>query len=316
MSTVVLSGGVGGARFLSGMVNVIPPSSITVISNTGDDTEFFGLHVCPDIDIVLYTLADLSNTTTGWGLKDDTSAVLDQLGKLGCDTWFHLGDRDFATQIYRTALLREGKTLTQVTQLLAKQLGLSISIFPMSDQSVSTAIYNGQEILPFQDYMVKHCFHDQVRSIQFNGIDQAKPAPGVLDAIDRADQIILAPSNPYVSIGAILSVPGIRQHLQSASAPVAAISPIVGGKVIKGPAAHMLAAFGKPVSPVSVAELYADFLDLFIMDIQDANQVEAVEALGIRAVATQTMMTSRLAKNNLAQIVLDELSHLKTRETF
>ena len=311
MSTVVLTGGVGGARFLTGLYQIAPYNSITVISNTGDDSNFFGLYVCPDIDIVLYTLAGLVNSENGWGLQGDTSVVLSQLEKFGAETWFHLGDRDFATQIYRTHLLKQGKRLSEVTEKLTRVFGLHLRILPMSDFPVCTAINTGTELLPFQEYMVKHHYQKPVQRIYFIGIEEALPAPGVLDEIAQAEKIIIAPSNPYVSIGTILSIPGLREQLRRSSAAIAAISPIVGGTAIKGPAAKMLEGFGRPVTPVSVAELYSDFLDLFVMDIQDSWLLPDVEALGIRAVATQTVMSSIKDKVCLAETVMNEMEKLR-----
>ena len=311
MCTVVLSGGVGGARFLTGLYHNMPPFSVTVISNIGDDSDFWGLRVCPDIDIILYTLAGLVDDQTGWGLEGDTSNVLSQLKIFGCEDWFHLGDKDFATQIFRTFMLRQGAQLSKITEHLTRSLGLHLTILPVSDQPVSTVIYTDHEQLPFQEYMVKYRYQKKVRKIHFTGSEVASPSPGVLEAIDTADQIIVAPSNPYVSIGAILSVPGLREHLQNTKAPVAAISPIVGGNAIKGPAAKMLAEFGCPVTPVSVAKLYADFIDLFVIDKRDVIYLPCIESMGIRAIATQTIMSSFTDKVNLAKTVIAELEKWK-----
>jgi LPPG:FO 2-phospho-L-lactate transferase len=305
MATVVLSGGVGAARFLTGLVKVMDPRDITVISNTGDDSKFYGLYVCPDIDTVIYTLADMVNPQTGWGLVDDSFQALAELKALGCETWFQLGDRDFATHIWRTMLLRQGQTLSQVTQKLAQMRGLELTILPMSDHPVHTVLKTEMGRLAFQEYMVKHRFQVKVDSICFEGAEKALPAPGVLEAIAGARQIIIAPSNPYVSIGTILSVPGIRKALENATGKVAAISPIVGGDAIKGPAARLLSEFGQPVSPLGVAQLYQNFVDLMIVDERDRALLPEIRALGMEAASAQTMMTSPQAKVTLAKQVLE-----------
>lgn len=305
MATVVLSGGVGAARFLTGLVEVMDPRDITVISNTGDDSEFYGLYVCPDIDTVIYTLAGMVNPKTGWGLVGDSFRALTELEALGCEAWFQLGDRDLATHIWRTMLLRQGRTLSQVTQQLAQTRRLRLTILPMSDHPVQTVLETEAGRLPFQEYMVKHRFQVAVSNICFEGSDKALPAPGVLEAIADAEQIIIAPSNPYVSIGTILSVPGIRKALENAPGKVAAISPIVGGNAVKGPAARLLCELGRPVSPLGVAQLYHSFVDLMIVDEADSALLPHIKALGMEAASAQTMMTSPQAKVTLAKQVLE-----------
>jgi len=305
MKTVVLSGGVGAARFLTGLVQVMDPRDITVISNTGDDCEFYGLRVCPDIDTVIYSLAGMANPQTGWGLMGDSFQALKELKALGCETWFQLGDRDLATHIWRTMMLRQGQSLSQVTRTLARLRGLELTILPMSDQPVHTVLETDIGRLPFQEYMVKHRFQLAVKHICFEGCDRALPAPGVLEAIADARRIIIAPSNPYVSIGTILAVPGIRQALEQAAGKVAAISPIVGGNAVKGPAARMLSDFGQPVSPLGVAKLYQSFLDLMIVDETDKALLPEIRAMGMEAASTPTMMTSPQAKVTLAKRVLE-----------
>lgn len=250
MATVVFSGGVGGSRFLSGLCRVMDQKDITVISNVGDDTEFYGLYVCPDIDIVLYTLAGRINPKTGWGLEGDTFQVLDALKKLGHPCWFNLGDQDLATHLHRTMRLKEGWPLSKVTAELARLNGLELTVLPSTDQRVETRFDTPMGDMPFQEYMVKHRWQVDIEKIRFVGAETASPAPGVPEALESAERIILAPSNPYISIGAILAVPGIREALEKAKCPVIAVSPIVGGKAIKGPAARLLEQFGQPVSPV------------------------------------------------------------------
>ena len=312
MKTLVFSGGVGGARFLTGLVKVINPADITVISNTGDDCEFYNLYICPDIDIVIYTLAGEVDPVTGWGIENDSFHTLAELSKFGCDTWFQLGDRDLATHLYRSMLIRQGMNLTDITSRIVQAKGLSLSILPMSNQRVETMIDTGSEILPFQEYMVKRRFQTPVSKILFRGAENASPTQEVLEIIRQAEQIILAPSNPYVSIGAILAVPGIRRALEQAPGKIAAISPIVGARAIKGPAALMLQAFGRPVSPVGIAGLYRDFLDIMVVDEQDAFHIPEIEAMGIHTAAADTMMISLEAKMALAKRILDISRHMNS----
>src|SRR5256885_1929903 len=256
---VVLAGGVGAARFLQGLVQVVPQNHITVIGNTGDDREFYGLHVSPDLDIVTYTLAGVVDETHGWGIHNDTYNTMSQLTRYGNEDWFTLGDRDLATHIHRTNLLRQGKTLAEITDELRRHLGLSLRILPMSDQIVATHIQTPRGLIHFEEYFVKHQCADEVQGVVFIGADAAKPAPGVLDAIKQADTILIAPSNPIVSIGSILSVPGIHDALHEASGMIVAVSPIVGGAPIKGPADKLMKGVGQEVSAVGVARCYRDF---------------------------------------------------------
>lgn len=302
---VVLAGGVGAARFLQGLVQVIPQERITVIGNTGDDRDFYSLRVSPDLDIVMYTLAGIVDETHGWGIRDDTFATMQQLTRYGNDDWFMLGDRDLATHIHRTNLLRQGKTLSEVTDNLRRYFGLGMRILPMSDQSVQTHIQTPVGLLHFQEYMVKRRCADVVLDVTFVGASEAKPAPGVLDAIREAEAILLAPSNPIVSIGSILAVPGIHDALHEASGAVVAVSPIVSGAPIKGPADKLMQGLGMEVSAVGVARCYRDFLDVMVIDEQDARLLIAIEELGIPAVATNTIMRDIAAKAALARIMLD-----------
>jgi LPPG:FO 2-phospho-L-lactate transferase len=301
---VVLSGGVGGARFLQGVVQVVPQQQITVISNTGDDREFYGLHVSPDIDIVLYSLAGIVDATNGWGIRDDTYNTMQQLTRYGNEDWFLLGDRDLATHIHRTNLLRQGKTLSEVTDNLRTQLGLDLHVLPMSDQPVATHIQTPAGLLHFEEYLVKHRSAEDVQDVVFVGASEAKPAPGVLDAIKQADAILIAPSNPIVSVGTILAVPGIHDALHEASGMVIAISPIVGGAPIKGPADKIMRGLGLEVSAVGVTRCYRDFLDVMIIDEQDAHLTREIEDLGIPVVVTDTIMRDDATKAALARTAL------------
>ncbi|HJT59261.1 MAG TPA: 2-phospho-L-lactate transferase [Ktedonobacteraceae bacterium] len=302
---VVLAGGVGAARFLQGLVQIVPQNRLTVIVNTGDDRDFYGLHVSPDIDIVTYTLAGLVDETHGWGIRNDTYNAMQQLTQYGNEDWFLLGDRDLATHIHRTNLLHQGKTLSEVTENLRLQFGLDIRILPMSNQPIATHIQTPAGLLHFQEYMVKRHCSDEVQDVVFVGASEAKPAPGVLDAIKDAEAILIAPSNPIVSIGSILAVPGIHDTLHEASGMVVAVSPIVGGAPIKGPADKLMSGLRMEVSPVGVARCYRDFLDVMVIDQQDAHLISQIEDLGIPAVATNTIMRDSEAKATLARDVLE-----------
>jgi LPPG:FO 2-phospho-L-lactate transferase len=302
---VVLAGGVGAARFLQGLVQIVPQNRFTVIVNTGDDRDFYGLHVSPDIDIVTYTLAGLVDETHGWGIRNDTNNTMQQLIAYGNEDWFLLGDRDLATHIHRTNLLKQGKTLSEITENLRLHFGLDIRILPMTDQPVATHIQTPAGLLHFQEYMVKRRCADEVQDVLFVGASEARPAPGVLDAIKDAEAILIAPSNPIVSIGSILAVPGIHDALHEASGMVVAVSPIVRGAPIKGPADKLMSGLGIEVSPVGVARYYRDFLDVMVIDEQDANLVNQIEDLGIPAVATNTIMRDNDAKATLARNVLE-----------
>jgi LPPG:FO 2-phospho-L-lactate transferase len=302
---VVLAGGVGAARFLQGLVQVVPQERLTVIVNTGDDRDFYGLHVSPDLDIVIYTLSGLVNEAHGWGIRNDTFNAMQQLTSYGNEDWFMLGDRDLATHIHRTNLLRQGKPLSEITDELRKQFDLKLRILPMSDQDVTTHIQTPVGLLHFQEYMVKRKCLDAVLDVVFVGASESRPAPGVLDAIKDAEAILIAPSNPIVSIGSILAIPGIHDTLHEASGMVVAISPIVGGAPIKGPADKLMLGLKMEVSPVGVARFYRDFLDMMVIDKQDEHLLGAIEDLGIPAVATNTIMRDGAAKKALAQKVLE-----------
>jgi len=301
---VVLSGGVGGARFLEGLVQIVPQEDVFVIGNTGDDEEFYGLHVSPDLDIVLYTLAGVVNKKQGWGFKDETYHTMEQLSKLGNDSWFQLGDKDLATHIHRTNLLKQGKTLSEVTDEIRTSFGLQIKLVPMSDQKIQTLIKTPQGLLSFQEYFVKYRTQKLVLDIVYSGIEQAKPATGILEAINSATVIILAPSNPFVSIGTILAVPGIKDALKKTKAKIAAVSPIIKGRTIKGPAAAMMQSMGMEASAVGIAKQYRDFLDVLIIDSEDKDLRNDIDKLGIKPIVTNTIMNSKETKKDLAKIIL------------
>ena len=311
----VLAGGVGAARFLQGLLAVHRPSDITIISNVGDDAEFFGLHVSPDIDIVLYHLAGLSDEERGFGLKDDTFNVLDAIARYGYDTWFRLGDRDLATCITRTDLLRRGRTLSEATAEIASALLVPARIVPVTDDPLRTKIRMDEGVLDFQDYFVRRRTEGHTREIILDGADKATPAPGVIEAIMDARAVILTPSNPLVSIGPILAVPRVRDALRETDARVAAVSPIVGGKTLKGPADRMLRDQGREASAATIAELYTDFLDVLVIDNVDADLKPKIEAVtvpagrqGVEAVVTDTIMDSMAKKAALARFVLQAVT--------
>ncbi len=304
---VALAGGVGAARFLDGLARVLPPEQLFIIGNTGDDAEIHGLHVSPDLDTVMYTLAGLANPERGWGIRGDTFRCLEALGRLGAETWFQLGDRDLATHLYRTERLRQGAALSQVTAEIAGAMGVRSVIVPMSDHPVRTRICTASGELEFQTYFVKRRARDTVAGIRFQGADEAAPAPSVVDAIGQAEAIIVCPSNPFISIGPILAVPGIRDALRQRRERTAAISPIVGGRALKGPAAHMMKSMKMQPSAAAVAQLYADFAGVFVLDELDRKQADQVEAHGIRAVVTNTIMSGMRERKSLARTVIGAL---------
>jgi len=303
----VIAGGVGAARFLQGLLAVHAPSQVTIVSNVGDDAEFFGLYVSPDIDAVLYHLSGLADEEQGFGLTGDTYAVLEALPRYGYDTWFKLGDRDLATCIARTHLLRLGKTLTEATAELADALLVPATILPVTNDRLRTMIRTDDEMLEFQEYFVKRRTEGHAREITFEGAADAEPAPGVIEAIREADGVIITPSNPLVSVAPPLAVAGVREALRETEASVAAVSPIVGGKTLKGPADRMLRDQGLAASAVSVAELYKDFLDVMVIDEADEALAPEIEALGLDVVVTDTIMKSMAKKSALARTVLAAL---------
>lgn len=303
---VALAGGVGGAKLAHGLQLALDdPTRLTVIVNTADDFDLYGLRICPDLDTVMYTLAGLANPVTGWGIRDDTHATLEMIGRYAGQPWFTLGDRDFATHIVRTERLRRSDLLSEITADLCAALGIPAQVIPMTDDRVATMIATPDGLLDFQEYFVAHRHQDHVTGVTFDGIGVARPSAAALAALDHAEAIIICPSNPIVSVGPILGVPGMRDALAAACAPVVAISPIVGGQAIKGPAAHMLASLGHDVSALGVARLYGDALDGFIIDRADAELARDIEALGLRVLVTDTMMTSDAVREELARETLE-----------
>ena len=305
MGVTALAGGVGAARFLRGLVRTMPESEVTVIGNTGDDAIFHGLHVSPDLDIVTYTLAQIVDDAKGWGVAGDTRHALDHMGRLGLDTWFWLGDRDFGTHIARTAWLAEGLPLSAVTERIRSALGVEARILPMSDDPVRTMLVTVDgTVREFQDYFVRHAHAEEVRSVSFGGAEFARPAPGVLEAIGAAERVIICPSNPVVSIGPILAVPGIRDGLRAVRDRVVAVSPIVQGAALRGPADRLLPVVGAEASASGVAGLYADLCATFVVDRRDPAEAPKVEALGLRPVLLETVMETPEVAAALAKEIL------------
>ena len=301
---VVLTGGTGGAKLVQGLSLEADPKELFIICNTADDFVFQGLHISPDLDTVTYTLAGIGDTERGWGIKDDTFVALEWLGKYGAETWFKLGDRDLATHITRTHLLREGITLSQATESIRKALGVEAIITPMSDDRVETGVKTPKGELSFQEYFVRERWSPDVREVTFAGAQKSRPAPGVLEAIQQASAVIVCPSNPVTSIGPILAVPGIRDALEQTRAPVLAVSPIIQGAPVSGPAHKLMAAVGIEVSAVGVAKYYADFLDTIVIDYEDRDLKEQIESLGIKATVTSIRMDSLDDKKRLARVPL------------
>ncbi|MGO9267609.1 MAG: 2-phospho-L-lactate transferase [Candidatus Binataceae bacterium] len=298
----------GAAKFIRGLVRRIDPRRLTVIVNTGDDEQFYGLHVSPDVDTVTYTLAGVVNQSHGWGLAGESFHTLEALARLYGKPWFNLGDRDLATHLYRTERLRAGATLSQVTAAIAGRFGVKSRILPMSDDRVHTHVkLKGKPAIPFQEYFVRGRARGAVEAIELRGLDQARPAPGVLDAIAASRAVILAPSNPFVSLEPITGLAGVRAALTQVRERVAAVSPIVGGKPVKGPADKMMRGLGHEVSPLGIARLYRDFAGLMVIDQLDHRYLEPIRDLGIRAVATDTIMSTPARAAKLADVVLRAL---------
>jgi len=304
----VLTGGTGGAKFVDGLRQVVPPEQMTLIVNTGDDLLWWGLYVSPDIDSIAYVLSGLLSRERGWGVKGDTFFCLQHMGQLGQPIWFHTGDRDLAVHILRSKLLAEGKTLSEVTAEICDKLGVKARILPMSNSRVETRVGTPIGELSFEEYFVQRWYQDPVESIRFAGAADAEPAPGVIEAILSADVVVLAPSNPITSIGPILAVPGLRDALQKTKGRIAAVSPIVGGEAVAGPAGILMTSQGLPVSIAGVAEAYHDFLDVLVVDVRDAQAAEELRQTGVRVHVAKTIMQTSEDKANLASEVLSAVA--------
>ena len=309
---VALCGGVGAARMLSGLVHVVPADGITAIVNVGDDLVLHGLHVSPDIDTITYTLAGMDNRETGWGVTGESWAVMDELARLGGEDWFRLGDRDLATHLFRTGRLRAGAPLSTVTAELATRRGVGVRLLPVTDDALRTRVTlaetsplgpPGTEV-GFQDYFVRLRHDVAVRAVRFEGAEAARPAPGVLESLRDADAIVVCPSNPVVSIGPILAVPAVREILVARRSQVVAVSPIVAGAALKGPADRLMAELGTEASVVGVARLYAPWVGTLVVDVADASHAVAIEAEGVRCVVAPTVMSTPERAEDLARVVV------------
>jgi LPPG:FO 2-phospho-L-lactate transferase len=305
MNVCALAGGVGGAKLASGLQNVLTTGDLSVVVNTADDFDLWGLHICPDLDTVMYTLAGISNPDTGWGIEDESFETLNMLESYGEEIWFKLGDRDLATHVLRTERMRSGETLTDVTAGLSGALGVESAVLPMSDDPVSTILDTPEGRLEFQEYFVRRGQRDEVLGIELRGIQDAGPTERVLAAISGADAIVLCPSNPVVSIGPILALPGMTEALVASSAPKVAVSPIVGGRALKGPADRMLASLGHEVSATGVARMYAGLVDGMVIDRTDEDELARIEALGMRVLTAGSVMRDAEDRSRLASETLE-----------
>lgn len=308
---VALAGGVGGAKLAHGLALATGEQRVSIVVNTADDFTLYGLHISPDLDTVMYTLGGLANPETGWGIQGDSFAALEMMRRFGRDTWFWLGDRDLATHILRTERLKDGAGLTTTTAELASALSIQADILPMCDEPVATLIETPDGPLEFQDYFVRRHQTDDVLGVQFRGIESATLPNTVIEALDEAAAIVLCPSNPIVSIGPLLAVPGLRERLCASQTPIVAVSPIIGGQALKGPADRMLATLGHEVSAAGVAAIYRDFLRGMVIDEQDAALAGRIEELGIAVTVTNTIMRSNDERRLLAEECLRFVDELR-----
>ena len=306
---LALAGGVGGAKLALGLAQTVPPAELTVAVNTADDFQHLGLSICPDLDTVMYTLAGVANPETGWGRRDESWTVMEALGQLGGETWFRLGDKDLATHIERTRRLRSGESLTSITRDLAARLGVKCAIVPMSDKPVRTMVATDRGELAFQDWFVRLRCQPVVKSVRFAGAHKAQPHRALRE-LGGLRGIVVCPSNPFVSVAPILAMPGVQTAFVKAEAPRVAVTPIVGGQAIKGPAAKMLAELGHDVSALGVARYYRDWVDGFVLDAQDAGLARDIEALGLKVKVADTMMRNDADKRRLAKDVLEFVDEL------
>ena len=312
---LALAGGVGGAKLALGLSRILPPDQLSIVVNTGDDERFHGLHVSPDLDTMTYTLSGLYNPETGWGINGDTFETLGMLNRLGADTWFNLGSRDFAMHIRRTELLAQGSSLSQVTSQLTAALDIQHPIIPMSDQPVRTVLDTDDGVLSMQEYFVKRRAEPVVRSIDYAGAPDAQPSPGFASALDAASVVVICPSNPFLSVAPILAIPGVRDAIASHTAPRIAVSPIVGGAAVRGPAGKIMQELGADVSAVGVAREYRGICDVLVLDSQDAGLADAVRAEGVDAAVMPTIMQTDEDKVQLAERVLALAADLEKRRS-
>ena len=302
----VLCGGVGAARLLQGLVDVVPPTELTAIVNVGDDMELHGLHISPDLDTVVYTVSGQVSRERGWGLEGETWQAMEMVGRYGGADWFSLGDKDLGTHLFRTDQLHRGRALHEVTADIAGAWGLEFAILPVTDDRLRTMVtVPGEGEITFQEYFVGRQHQVPVSEVRFDGADDAAPAPGVIEALEGADRIVVAPSNPAVSIDPVLAVPGVADVLRQRRDAVVAVSPIVGGRALKGPADRLLVELGREASVVGVAQWYRDVVGTLVLDRVDADLAPAVEAVGLRAVVTDTIMADPAVTRALARTILD-----------
>jgi LPPG:FO 2-phospho-L-lactate transferase len=306
VKVTVLAGGLGGSRFARALGETIAPSELTIVGNVGDDVEVLGLHVSPDLDTILYTLAGRLDESKGWGSVDESWHALEAVGELGGETWFRLGDRDLGLHLVRTHALRRGEPLSAVTARLARAFGLEPRLLPATDDRLRTWVETPAGDFPFQEWFVKREHRDEVNAVRFEGAEEASPAPGVLEALEQADLIAIAPSNPFLSIAPILAVPAIREAIERRRVPAVAVSPLIGGKTVRGPADRMLARLAGGTGPQQVTDCYKDLIDALVIDEADADQ----EA-GIRTIVTRTLMSDAEGRRRVAEAVLETAGALR-----
>ncbi|MHA1298772.1 MAG: 2-phospho-L-lactate transferase [Candidatus Helarchaeota archaeon] len=306
---VVLAGGVGAAKFLQGLVQIVDPEELSVIVNTADDIELHGLSISPDLDIIMYTLAGIVDESQGWGIKNDTTNCLEMLKKYNQKVWFKLGDKDLATHIYRTQLMRSGHTLTETTKIMCKHLGVKANLIPMTNEKVATKIRTPSGVIHFEEFMIERRAQDEVLEIIYDGAENARPVDGVLDIIKNCEGILIGPSNPLVSINTILSVNEVGEAIKKSNKPIIGVSPIVGNKPVKGPLDKLMKGLGMEVSCVGVAKFYKNLIRTFIIDEIDKEKKEIIEDFGLKVIVTNTIMKNLEIKKNLAQIALNAMKY-------
>jgi LPPG:FO 2-phospho-L-lactate transferase len=302
----VLSGGVGGARFVRGLVDAIEPADVTVIGNVGDDLEVFGLHVCPDLDTLLYTLAGVADEERGWGRAEESWTAFETAAELGADAWFQLGDRDLGLHLARAGRLEEGEPLSRITAELARELGVSTTMLPATDDRLRTWVVTPAGDLPFQEWFVRRGYRDDVDGVRFEGAAECDPAPGVVEALEGADLLAIGPSNPYVSVAPILAVEAIRAAFERRQVPAVAVSPLVGGRAVKGPADRMLARLAGGTAPGHVASCYRGLIDAIVID-----EADSPEGLEVRPIVTRTLMTDAASRRRVAEAALEAAAALR-----
>ncbi|MGI9553877.1 MAG: 2-phospho-L-lactate transferase [Thermodesulfobacteriota bacterium] len=305
-----LGGGVGAAKFLKGLSNIIPGKDLTVIINTGDDIDIYGFRVSPDIDTIIYRLADKIDTEKGWGIQDETFNCLDSLSGLGYETWFQLGDKDLATQIFKRNLIKQGFSQSEVTAQTTKLFGIeNITLLPMTEDNVETWIETELGELHFQEYYIKHNMEPEVFGINIKGIREARPGTGVIEAIESSDLIIICPSNPIISIGPIIKVKGVREALVNCRAQIIAISPLIGGKPLRGPADRLMKGLGLEVSTLEIVNLYKDFLSLMVLDSSDREEEEKINNQGVRSFVTDTLISDDNKSEQLSKKIIEHINY-------